>query len=142
METENGEISVTVKASSIPEIVAKLQKILGHYSAMQTVHQPAPQKVVDFPDSIKQMYPDYEDHPHSAAMLAALHANHKGKTNAVESLDLAKEMMQMFPSLLIGKTAGEVSAGNVFSGNFLKKRGLISIEVRNDKGWEYRVYWV
>jgi len=138
MEAENGEIIVTVKASNIPELVDKLQKILGQYKAMQPIQQ----KQVDFPEHIKQIYPDYEDHPHSAAMLAVLHAKHKGKTNAVESLDLAKEMMAMFPSLFIGKTEGKVSFGNIFAGTYLQKRGLIRIEVRRREDWEYRIYWV
>jgi hypothetical protein len=104
--------------------------------------QPIQQQEVDFPEHIKEIYPDYEDHPHSAAILAVLHANHKGKANAVESLDLAKEMMEMFPSLFIGKTEGQVSFGNIFAGTFLKKKGLINIEVRQSEGFRYRVYWV
>jgi len=75
-------------------------------------------------------------------MLAVLHAKHKGKANAVASLDLAKEMMGMFPSLFIGKTEGQVSFGNIFAGTYLKKRGLINIEVCEEKDWEYRIYWV
>jgi hypothetical protein len=138
MESGNGDIVVTVKAKSIPELVDRLQKILGQYKSMQPAQ--TQQQEVDFPEHIKKIYPKYQDNPQSAAMLAVLHANHKGKANAVESLELAKEMMQMFPSLFIGKTEGKVSAGNVFSGNFLKKEGLINIEVRDDEG-EYRVYW-
>lgn len=138
MESGNGDIVVTVKAKSIPELVDRLQKILGQYKSMQPAQ--TQQQEVDFPEDIKKIYPNYQDNPHSAAMLAVLHANHKGKANAVESLELAKEMMQMFPSLFIGKTEGKVSAGNVFSGNFLMKEGLINIEVRDDEG-EYRVYW-
>lgn len=138
MDVGNGEIVVTVKAKSIPELVDKLQKILGQYKSMQPVQQ---QKVA-FPEHIKQIYPDYEDHQHSAAMLAVLHASHKGKANAVESLDLAKEMMAMFPRLFIGKTEGQVSFGNIFAGTYLKKRGLVNIEKRKEGDWEYRVYWV
>ena len=142
MEAQNGEISVTVKAKSIPELVDKLKKVLGQYEVTQPIQQVEPPEQVDFPDDIKKIYPDYMDHQHSAAMLSVLREKHRGKANAVESLDLAKEMMQMFPRLFLGKTEGEVSAANVFSGNFLKKRGLINIEVRSDKGWDYRVYWV
>jgi hypothetical protein len=130
--------NVTVKAKSIPELVDKLQKILGQYKSMQSVQ---PQEV-DFPENIKKIYPDYDDHPHSAAMLAVLHANHKGKAHAVVSLDLAKEMMSAFPSLFLGKTEGQVSFGNIFAGTYLQKRGLINIEIREEEDWEYRVYWV
>lgn len=139
MEETGGEITVTVKANSIAELVDKLQKILGQYKATVQV---AKQEEVDFPEHIKQIYPDYEDHSHSAAMLSVLHAKHKGKANAVESIDLAREMMQMFPSLFIGKTEGQVSAGNIFSGTFLKKRRLVNIEICEREGWEYRIYWV
>ena len=138
MEAGNGEIVVTVKASSIPELVDKLQKVLGQYKSMQ----PVKQEEIDFPENIKQIYPDYEDHPHSAAMLTVLHEKHKGKANAVESLDLAKEMMAMFPSLFIGKTEGQVSLGNIFAGTYLKKRGLVNIEKQDREDWEYRIYWV
>jgi len=141
MEAENGEISVTIKAKSIPELVEKLQNMLGQYKGLQPAQQAEPQHEVDFPEDIKKVYPDYKNHQHSAAMLAAIYEKHKEKSNAVESFELAKEMLQMFPSLFIGKTEGAVSAANVFSGNFLKKRGLIKIEVRKDKGWDYRVYW-
>ena len=141
METENEDISVTIKAKSIPELVEKLQKILGQYKGVQPSHKPEPQREVVFSEDIKKMYPDYKEHPQSAAMLAAIHEKHKGKNNAVESLELAQEMMQMFPSLFIGKTEVAVSASNVFSGNFLKKRKLINIEVKTDDGWDYRVYW-
>ena len=140
MENENGDIVVTVKAKSIPELIDRLQKILGQYKSVQATQTMAEE--VDFPDHIKKAYPNYEDNPRSAAMLTVLHAAHKGKANAVASMDLAKEMMQMFPSLFIGKTEGKVSAGNVFTGNFLKKKGLISTEVRKENGWNYRVYWV
>ena len=75
-------------------------------------------------------------------MLTVLRAKHQGKTNATWSSELAKEMMQMFPTLFIGKTEGEVSAANVFSGNFLSKRGLINKEVRNENDGDYRVYWI
>jgi len=138
MESSNGEITVTVKARSIPELVERLQKVLGEYKATQTTKQES----ADFPESIKKIYPDYEEHPHSAAILAVLHAKHKGKANAVESLDLAKEMMDMFPSLFIGKTEGQVSFGNIFAGTYLKKRGLINIEIQKREDWKYRVYWV
>ena len=70
---------------------------------MQPSHKPEPQREVVFSEDIKKMYPDYKEHPQSAAMLAAIHEKHKGKNNAVESLELAQEMMQMFPSLFIGK---------------------------------------
>jgi hypothetical protein len=141
METENEDISVTIKAKSIPELVEKLQKILGQYKGVQPSQKPEPQREVVFSEDIKKIYPDYKEHPQNAAMLAAIQEKHKGKNNAVESLELAKEMMQMFPSLFIGKTEGAVSASNVVSGNFLKKRKLINIEVKTDDGWDYRVYW-
>lgn len=138
MEIGNGEIIVTVKAKSIPELVDKLQSILGQYKSIQPIQ---PQEI-DFPEHIKRIYPDYKDHPHSAAMLAVLYAKHRGRANAVESLKLAREMMEMFPNLFIGKTEGQVSFGNIFAGTYLKKRGLINIEVRKERGWKYRVYWV
>jgi hypothetical protein len=142
METGNGEISVTVKANSIPELVGKLQKILGQYKAMQPIQGLAQGQEIDFPQHIKELYPDYGYNSHSAAMLTALYANHKGKANAVTSSDLAKEMKQIFPNLFAGKTEGEISAGNVLPGNVLLKKGLIKKEVRKEGKWEYRVYWI
>ncbi len=139
MENENGEIVVTVKAKSISDLVDKLQKILGQYKSLQPVES----QLVDFPENIKKIYPDYRDHPHSAAMLAVLHANHKGKANAVRSRHMAKEMIEMFPSLFIGRTAGKVSFGNIFAGTYLQKNDLIHVEIREEEeGLEYRVYWV
>jgi len=139
MQSIDGEITVTIRANSIPELIEKLQKVLGQYKTSQITISP---EAADFPDSIKQIYPDYAEHPHSAAMLTALHANHKGKAHAVESMDLTKEMMYALPNLFIGKTEGQVSCGNIFAGTYLKKRGLINIEIRETDGWEYRVYWV
>jgi hypothetical protein len=139
VQSIDGEITVTIRANSITELIEKLQKVLGQYKTSQiTVSQEA----ADFPESIKQIYPDYAEHPHSAAMLAVLHANHTGKAHAVESLDLAKEMMSAFPNLFIGKTEGQVSFGNIFAGTYLQKRGLINIEIREREDWEFRVYWV
>lgn len=138
MQSMDGEITVTVKANSIPELVEKLQKILGEYKASQV----AKKDEIDFPDSTKAIYPNYEDSPSSAAMLTVLHEKHKGKSNAVDSSDLAQEMKDRFPKLFLGETLGKVSAGNVFRGNFLKEKGLINIEVRQEKGYDYRLYWV
>jgi hypothetical protein len=139
VQNSDGEITVTVRANSIPELIEKLQKVLGQYKGSQNQ---SIQEAVDFPDDIKQLYPDYDEHPHSAAILSVLHANHKGKANAVESLELAKEMKTAFPSLFAGKDEGQVSFGNIFAGTYLQKRGLIHIEIREEEGWKYRVYWV
>lgn len=95
-----------------------------------------------FPDFIKKFYPNYKDNYHSAAMLTVLHDKHKGKANAVESLDLAKEMKARFPTLFREVPEGKISFGNIFAGTYLKKKGLIQIEIRTEKGWEYRLYWV
>jgi hypothetical protein len=138
METGSEEIMVTIRAKNVPELIDKLKQVLGQYTALQSVQQPK----VDFPEHIKQIYPEYEEHLHSAAMLTVLYTKHKGKANAVESLQLAKEMMEMFPNLFIGKTAGQVSFGNIFAGTYLKKKGLINIEKRKEDRWVYRVYWV
>jgi hypothetical protein len=138
MEAGSEEIVVTIRAKNVPELIDKLQRVLGQYKSTQLIQQPK----ADFPAHIKQIYPEYEEHPHSAAMLTVLYAKHKGKANAVESLQLAKEMMEMFPNLFIGKKAGQVSFGNIFAGTYLKKKGLINIEKRREDGWVYRVYWV
>jgi hypothetical protein len=77
-------------------------------------------------------------------MLTVLHEKHQGKQNAVDSLKLAEEMVDRFPRLFKGKTVGKVSAGNVFSGNGLKKRKLIQVNYAKyeDSENEYRMYWV
>ena len=137
MEETNGELTVTVKAKNMPELREKLLAILGETEYIDTSEE-------DFPENIKEIYPDYQRHTHSAAILTILHEKHKGKKNAVDSLTLANEMIDKFPRLFKGKTVGKVSFGNIFSGTFLKKKGLIKIgyEKYEDSEDKYRIYWV
>jgi len=138
MEETNGELIVTVKARSMPELRKKLLAILGETESDTSVFEE------DFPEYIMKIYPDYKRHNHSAAILTILHEKHKGEENAVDSLTLANEMMDRFPRLFKGKTAGKVSFGNIFSGTYLEKKGLIKIgyEKYEDSEDEYRKYWV
>jgi hypothetical protein len=137
MEENNGDLVITVRAKNMPELRKKLLAILGETEQEATVPEE------DFPDSIKSIFPAYEERVHGAAMLAVLHEKHKGKENAVDSPTLAKEMIARFPRLFKGKTFGEVSRGNVFSGNGLKKKNLIKIDLKyEDSEDEYRMYWV
>jgi hypothetical protein len=137
MEIKNGEIVVTVRAKNMPELRGKLLEILGEAEENSNGEE-------EFPENIKKIYPDYKRHKHSAAMLTILAEKHKGKTNAVDSWDLANEMMDRFPRLFKGKTQGKVSNGNIFSGTFLEKRGLLKIGYKKyeDSENEYRIYWV
>lgn len=137
MDIEKGEIVVTVRAKNMPELRQKLLAILGEVE-YETKEQE------DFPEQIKKIYPEYKRHEHSAAMLTILHEKHEGKKNAVDSKTLAGEMMEKFPRLFIGKTQGKVSRGNIFSGTFLEKQGLLKIgyEKYEDSEDEYRTYWV
>jgi len=138
MEETNGELTVTIKAKNMPELRKKLLAMLGETESDTDVSKE------DFPDNIKRIFPDYEYRAHGAAILTVLHEKHQGKQNAVDSLKLAEEMLDRFPRLFKGKTVGQISAGNVFSGNGLKKRRLIQIDYEQytDSENEYRVYWV
>ncbi len=138
MEQSDGELVVTVRAKNMPELRKKLLAILGETESGANVLEE------DFPDSIKSIFPDYEERTHGVAMLTVLHEKHKGKENAVDSPTLAKEMIDRFPHLFKGKTFGEVSKGNVFSGNGLLKKNLIQIDYQKyeDSEDEYRMYWV
>jgi len=77
-------------------------------------------------------------------MLTVLHEKQKGKENSVDSLTMANEMIDRFPRLFRGKTPGKVSFGNIFSGTFLEKRGLLEIDYEKYEDSEdtYRAYWV
>jgi hypothetical protein len=138
MEETNGELTVTIRAKNMPELRKKLLAMLGETESDTNVTEE------DFPDDIKSIFPDYEYRTHGAAMLTVLHEKHQGKQNAVDSLKLAEEMVDRFPRLFKGKTVGKVSAGNVFSGNGLKKRKLIQVDYAKyeDSEDEYRMYWV
>jgi len=133
---KNGEIVVTVRAKNTQELREKLLAILGETETATNGEE-------DFPDDIKQLYPDHSRHKHSAAMLTVLHEKHKGEQNAVDSITLADEMMDRFPKLFKGKTQGKVSFGNIFSGTFLERRGLLHIGYKkyDDSEDEYRIYW-
>jgi hypothetical protein len=137
MEESNGELTVTVKAKNMPELRKKLLAILGEAEPDASALEDS------FPDEIKRIFPDYEDHPHAAAMLAVLIAKHKGRANAVDSSTLAQEMVDAFPRVFKGKTVEKVSSGNVFSGTALKNRKLaqIDLKVSENSAYEYRVYW-
>lgn len=137
METTNEEITVTVRAKTMPELRKKLLAILGEIETDADEFE-------DFPDHIKEIYPDYKRHTHSAAILTVLYEKHRGEENAVDSLTLASEMIDRFPRLFRGKTPGKVSFGNIFSGTHLEKRGLVEIgyEEYKDSDEKYRVYWV
>ncbi len=138
MEISNDEIIVTVRAKNIAELREKLLKILGETELEENNSEE------DFPEEIKELYPTYKRHQHSAAMLTVLHEKHKGEKNAVDSYDLADEMMDRFPRMFKGKTTGKVSKGNIFSATYLEKKGLLKIgyEKYEDIDDEYRVYWV
>lgn len=138
MEETNGELVVTVRAKNMPELKKKLLAIIGEGEEEVSASEE------DFPDAIKQIFPDYARRTHGAAMLTVLHEKHKGKANAVDSYKLAEEMVDRFPRLFKGKTIGKVSAGNVFSGNGLLKKKLIEkdMEKYEDSDDLYRVYWV
>ena len=143
MEEENErsideQITVTIKARTMPELREKLLAILGETSKETEGME------WDFPEHIKKIYPQYRRRKHSAAMLTVLHDKHKGEENSVDSLTMANEMIDRFPRLFRGKTPGKVSFGNIFSGTVLKKRGLIKIgyEEYEDGDDTYRVYWV
>ena len=133
MEESNGELAVTVRAKNMPELRKKLLAILGEGEQQETAIDQ------DFPESIKNIFPGYAERAHGAAMLTVLREKHVEKENAVDSPTLAKEMIEKFPRLFAGKTFGEVSAGNVFSGNGLRKKNLIQIDLTED---ESRMYWV
>lgn len=138
MEEQSDEIVVTIRAKNIPELKRKLREMLGEEEPETTVQSE------DFPDDIKRRYPDYQGREHSAAMLTVLYEKHKGRPNAVNSHDLAQEMLARFPRLFSGKTVGTVSRGNVPSGYALAKDDLIKMELVHDQNedYDYRVYWV
>lgn len=142
MEIKDGEIVVTVRARSMPELREKLLAILGETEKTKEIVEEGATE--DFPSAIKELYPDYIRHPHSAAMLTLLHEMHKGEEKAVTSWILADEMMTRFPRLFKGKTRGQVSFGNIFPGNFLQKKRLINIGYTKapDGGNNFRLYWV
>lgn len=141
MEVENNEIVVTVKAKNIPELIAKLNKVLGEYKGVQLAQQQSEIKQ-EFSEEIKKLYPDHEDNQHSAAMLTVLYEKHHGKANAAWSEQLAEEMMKRFPTLFDGRNKGDVSRGNAFSGTKLVKKGLIKTGTETEDGYDYRTYWV
>jgi len=140
MEQSDGELVVTVRAKSMPELRKKLLAILGETETESEANV----SEEDFPDSIKSVFSDYQERTHGAAMLTVLQEKHKGKENAVASTELAKEMIARFPHLFKGKILSEISRGNVFSGNGLLKRKLIQIDFQKyeDSEDEYRMYWV
>jgi|SRR3990170_1920732 len=142
MEVDNGELVVTVRAKSMPDLRRKLLAILGEEETKPEPESDTTESAADFPDAIKSILPDYADRTHGAAMLTVLHEKHKGKENSVDSSKLAEEMVDRFPRLFRGYTVGKVSSGNVFAGNGLKSKNLIQFENHEDSDDQYRLYWV
>ena len=80
----------------------------------------------------------------SAAMLAVLREEHRGRANATDAKTLAQEMKQRYPLLFAKKDPGQVAHGTIFPGKKMAESGLIKIEKVPDPtipGYHYRVYW-
>lgn len=136
--SQNSEgITLTIKAKDIAELKEKLKSQLAELGV--EIEEEEEVNEVEFPDEIKEIYPDYEDNYHSAAMLTVLHENHRGRANRVSSWDLAEEMKERFPELFYRVTQGKISWGNIFPGSQLEEQELLHIE-RDRRGT--RFYWV
>jgi hypothetical protein len=80
----------------------------------------------------------------SAAMLAVIREEHRGRPNATDAKTLAQEMKQRYPLLFAKKDPGEVAHGTIFPGKKMAESGLIKMEKIPDPtipGHQYRVYW-
>ena len=139
MSDSSEGITLTIKAKDISELKEKLISQLAELGVEIGEEETEEEVEIDFPDEIKEIYPDYEYNYHSAIMLAVLHENHKGKTNKVSSWDLAKEMKEKFPEFFYRVPLKKISWGNIWPGGQLQERELLHIE-RDQDG--KRFYWV
>lgn len=139
MSENNEGVTLTIKAKDIAELKEKLISQLAEFGVEIPEEETEEEIEVDFPDEIKEIYPDYEYNHHSAAMLTVLRENHRGRTNRVSSWDLGKEMKERFPELFYRVSLKRISWGNIFPGNQLEKQGLLHIERDQDRK---RLYWV
>jgi len=139
MSTNNEGITLTIKAKDVSDLREKLILQLSELGVKIADGEIAEKPKVDFPDKIREIYPNCYDNYHSAAMLTVLHERHRGIDNRIPSRDLAKEMKERFPELFHHVPLKRISWGNIFPGNQLEERRLLHIERDKDKR---RFYWV
>jgi hypothetical protein len=139
MSEQTEGVILTIRARNLSDLKQKLISHLAELGVTIEEEEAEREVEVEFPDEIKRIYPDYEDNPHSAAMLTVLYENHRGRANQVSSWELAEEMKERFPELFRRKSIKKISWGNIFAGTRLEKSGLIHIE-RDEE--DRRTYWV
>jgi len=130
---ENEGITLIIKAKDLAELKEKLISQVTEFGIEIPEEETEEEVEIDFPDEIKEIYPDYEYNQHSAAMLTVLREEHRGRTNRVSSWDLANEMKERFPEYFYRVPPRKISWGNIFAANQLEERGLIHID-RDEKG--------
>ena len=139
------EQQLVIKWRSMSELKEKLHAVLADLeaSAGQFVsdHSPPSQsRSESIPPEVRKLGLN----TFSAAMLAVLREEHRGRSNATDAKTLAQEMKQRYSLLFAKKDPGEVAHGTIFPGKKMAESGLIKMEKVPDPtipGHQYRVYW-
>jgi len=139
------EQQLVIKWRSVNELKEKLRTILGELdtaTGQRASGQSSP--LQSYSESIPPEVRKLGLNTFSAAMLAVLRDEHRGRPNAIDAKTLAQEMKQRYPLLFAKKDPGEVAHGTIFPGKKMADSGLIKMEKVPDTtipGHQYRVYW-